>query len=59
MLQLAREKDDSVLLRNNRLERAIADVFGFLQTRIVNTQLPAFKLTGLAVEEVHEREMPC
>src|SRR5580693_5609508 len=57
MHQFAGEKDDLILLRNNRLVAPIADVAGVLQMRVVNTKFPTFKLARLAVEEVHKREV--
>ena len=57
MQQLAREEDDLVLLRNNRLIAPLADVAAVFQPRIVNTQLTAFELARLAMKEVNERQM--
>ena len=58
MQQFAWKEDDLILLRNDRLVAPIAYVTGILQMRVVNAQFPTFKLTGLAVEEVHKCEVP-
>src|SRR6202030_4226912 len=52
--QFAREKDDLILPRHNRLVTALTDVRSFFQARIVNPQFPAFELPRLAVKEVDE-----
>src|ERR1700693_3558346 len=57
MHQFAREKDDLVLLRDNRLVTALTDVRSFFQPRIVNPQFPTFELPRLAVKEVDEGQV--
>lgn len=54
MQQFAREEDDLVLLRSDRLVTSLTDVSTFFQTCIVNPQFSTFKLPGLTMEEVHK-----
>jgi len=53
----AGEKNDLVLLRNDRLVSAFADVNPILQPRVVNPQFTSLELPGLAMEEVDKRQM--
>src|SRR5215831_17345198 len=57
MHQRAGEKDDLVLLRNNRLVAALADVNPFFQPRIMDPQFAAFEPPRLLMEEINERQM--
>src|SRR5579871_5276107 len=57
MHHLAREEDDLVLLRNDRLIAAFADVQAVFQMRIVNAQLSTLEHPRLAVKEIDERQI--
>ncbi len=55
MQQFAWEKYNLVLLWNDRLEAALADVDAFFQPRIMNPQFPTFELPRFAMKEVDKR----
>src|SRR5579871_3723840 len=57
MQQFAWEKYNLVLLWNDRLEAALADVDAFFQPRIMNPQFPTFELPRFAMKEVDKRQM--
>ena len=57
MHQFAREKDDLVLLRDDRLVAARTHVRPLFQASIVNAQFTPFELPGLAMKEVDKGQV--
>src|SRR5579863_2254368 len=57
MQQLAREKHDLILPRNNFLIGSGADIALLFHPRIVNAQLSPFEQPRLAMEKVHKGQM--
>src|SRR3954462_2952254 len=57
MQQFAREEDNLVLLRNDRLAAPAADVGAIMQACVVNPQFATFELPRFAMKEIDERQM--
>lgn len=57
MHQFAREEHNLVLLRRDRLIRAVADILIAIEPGVVEPQFPALELPWFLMEEVDERQM--